>query len=166
MNKKISIALSWLCVLITMMIIFFFSAENGEKSSETSQKVVEKVLETVMNKDKITLEIIQKYQLPIRKLAHFCIYMLLGFSLANAYRVTLSKFIYLPYIVAFPSAIIYAISDEIHQNFSAGRAPSIKDVLIDSCGALTGILVYFWMCVLICHVISKIKYKNKKHPKS
>lgn len=166
MNKKIIIALSWLCVLITMIMIFCFSAEDSKKSGETSKNVVEKVLETVMDKEKITPAVVQKYEFPIRKVAHFGIYMLLGFCLSNAYRVTLSKYNYLPYILAFPSAIIYAVSDEIHQNFIAGRVPSFKDVLIDSSGALIGILIYFWMCVLFCYIVLKHKYKNEEHHKS
>jgi len=38
--------------------------------------------------------------------------------------------------------ILYAISDEIHQGFVSGRVASATDVLIDSIGALTGLLIF------------------------
>ena len=34
----------------------------------------------------------------------------------------------------------FAALDEFHQLFVEGRAGSLKDVLIDSCGSLTGII--------------------------
>ena len=37
--------------------------------------------------------------------------------------------------------MLYAISDEIHQSFSDGRTPMIRDVFIDTMGSLTGSLV-------------------------
>ena len=44
---------------------------------------------------------------------------------------------------------IYAISDEIHQFFSDGRSPLIKDVIIDSFGVLFGITIVLGMTKLI-----------------
>ena len=46
-------------------------------------------------------------------------------------------------LLSFTSCAVFAISDELIQNFSAGRAPSIIDVLIDSCGSLVGVLFFF-----------------------
>ena len=54
-------------------------------------------------------------------------------------------------------AIIYAATDELHQKFVAGRGPSIRDVMIDSMGALFGIMVF----MLIILMIEKIKNKTK-----
>lgn len=142
MKEKVVLALSWVCVFISMLMIFNFSSEDGEKSSSTSQKVVESVLGIVMDKEDITPEVVHKYQFPIRKAAHFGIYMLLGFSLACAYRTTFKNKKFFPYIISLPTAALYAVTDELHQKFTFGRTPSFKDVLIDSAGALTGILIY------------------------
>lgn len=38
--------------------------------------------------------------------------------------------------------ILYAISDELHQLFVPGRGAQVKDVVIDSSGAVVGIGVY------------------------
>ena len=52
---------------------------------------------------------------------------------------------------------MYAATDELHQKFVAGRGPSIRDVMIDSMGALFGIMVL----MLIILMIEKIKNKTK-----
>ena len=50
-------------------------------------------------------------------------------------------------ILSFLFSVLYASSDEFHQTFVAGRDGNIVDVVIDSSGALVGILlssiVYF-----------------------
>lgn len=38
--------------------------------------------------------------------------------------------------------ILYAISDEVHQLFVPGRGGQVRDVIIDSAGAIAGILGY------------------------
>ena len=141
-KKVVLLSASWLMVAFTMLMIFNFSEEDSNTSASTSQGVIEEVLGAVMDKDDITPELVNKFQLPVRKIAHFGIYMLLGFCLSNAFRETLHKKKWLGYVCSLPTAIIYAACDEFHQKFSYGRSPAIKDVLIDSSGALFGILIY------------------------
>ena len=43
-------------------------------------------------------------------------------------------------LLAFLICGLYAISDEIHQLYVQGRSGQVSDVLIDSSGALVGIL--------------------------
>ena len=50
---------------------------------------------------------------------------------------------------------IYAVTDELHQYFVPGRSCQVKDVMIDSSGALTGIC----LCMLACFVLKKLKDK-------
>ena len=47
---------------------------------------------------------------------------------------------------ALLAAALYAASDEIHQSFVPGRGPAVTDVLLDSAGALCGIL-FIWLLV-------------------
>ena len=76
----------------------------------------------------------------IRKLGHFSEYMALGF-----FSFCYSTNIFM--ILSFLFSVLYASSDEFHQTFVAGRDGNIVDVVIDSSGALVGILlssiVYF-----------------------
>ena len=139
-----------------MVMIFCFSAQNAEKSTKTSSSVVENVLDIVMPKEEITPEVVKKYQFPFRKAAHFGIYMLLGFALANAFKYTLKKKWYISYIASALVSILYAISDEWHQGFSEGRGPSPKDVLIDSSGAILGILLFVAFTYIYFYIIKKI----------
>ena len=154
MKNKIIIIFSWLLVLASMLMIYNFSAENAETSTATSEGVVVQILDIFMDKEEITPPVIKKYQFPIRKAAHFGIYMLLGFCMLSAFEKTFKIKIWLNIVFTLISCVLYAISDEIHQNFSAGRGPSPKDVLIDSAGALCGILI-FWALLAILHKIEK-----------
>ena len=76
MKKIVIITASWILVLLTMLIIFNFSKETSSKSSETSKDVVVDVLDVVMDKEDITPPVIKKFQFPIRKIAHFSVFML------------------------------------------------------------------------------------------
>ena len=156
MKEKIILIASWLCVLLTMVMIFCFSAEDAEKSSQTSAGVIEDVLDTVLPEDQVTPELVKKLQFPFRKLAHFGIFMLLGFCLSNAFEKTIRKKWYISYPCALICGILYAISDEWHQNFSSGRGPAFKDVLIDSAGVIIGIAVF----VLFICIFKSIKAKK------
>ena len=44
------------------------------------------------------------------------------------------------YLLAFVGALLFAVSDEFHQSYTAGRHPSPLDVLVDSTGALLGLV--------------------------
>jgi VanZ family protein len=48
---------------------------------------------------------------------------------------------------------IYAVSDEYHQSFTPGRHSSVKDVLIDVCGALS-------VLVLLSVLKKKVKHEG------
>ena len=43
--------------------------------------------------------------------------------------------------LAFVIAVLYAISDETHQIFTPTREPTVRDVIIDACGA--GLIWYY-----------------------
>ena len=45
-------------------------------------------------------------------------------------------------VIVIITIILFAVSDEIHQGFVSGRVASATDVLIDSIGALTGLLIF------------------------
>jgi VanZ family protein len=69
----------------------------------------------------------------LRKLAHAGEYAVLGALLLRATdRAGL----------AFGLGVAYAVSDEIHQTFVAGRAGSPVDVAIDAVGVLLGVLLW------------------------
>ncbi|MGH3131817.1 MAG: VanZ family protein [Gaiellaceae bacterium] len=66
-----------------------------------------------------------------RKLAHTAEYAVLGALLARA----------LPELPALAAGSAYAVTDEVHQSFVAGRHGALLDVAIDAAGVLVGILL-------------------------
>ena len=73
------------------------------------------------------------WDLVLRKLAHLTEYAILGAVLLRATRRP---------GLALGLAALYAGSDEIHQHFVEGRHAAPLDVLIDTVGALAGILAW------------------------
>lgn len=145
MNKtQITRIIFLILSIITAVIIFMFSSENGEKSGNTSRNVIKNIIEIIPSTKNLSNEekenIIENSQLLVRKLAHFSIYAILSFNIAGyigTYNIENKKQIILALIIC----IIYSISDEINQNFLEGRACSIIDVGIDTCGSTFGILI-------------------------
>jgi VanZ family protein len=69
----------------------------------------------------------------LRKLAHVTEYAILGGLLLRAVRHP---------GLALGLAVLYAVSDEIHQSFVEGRHGAPLDVLIDTVGVLLGMLLF------------------------
>jgi VanZ family protein len=74
----------------------------------------------------------------VRKSGHMAVFGMLALLLWRALAVTTAW--RRPWAWALLFAILYAISDELHQGFVAGRHPSPVDVGIDSTGALIAIV--------------------------
>ena len=148
MKKGFSVltVILWIAVAIWMVGIFMFSAENAEESLETSDGIVDVVVEKVTEdvKNEMTSEeydsLRMKISTVVRKCAHFSVYLVLGVLVTLALGRHISKGAKL---VMFSQlwCSLYAVSDEVHQIFVPGRAGRILDVMIDSAGALCGIAV-------------------------
>lgn len=76
----------------------------------------------------------------LRKAAHFSEFAALGFSFTWFYGMLSKKKLWSLGLPLVSGAIAAAI-DETIQIFSPDRGPSIKDVGIDTCGVIAGILV-------------------------
>lgn len=70
------------------------------------------------------------------KLIHMCIYMPLSFLFYRSFnKIGMKRYVF---VMAFLSATMYGITDEIHQFYVAGRDASIGDTLADLVGAFFG----------------------------
>lgn len=78
----------------------------------------------------------------IRKGAHFGTYFVMGWGLFLGTR-NKTKLTALPMILAWLSATGYAATDEFHQMLTGGRTPLFQDVMLDSVGAATAIVLTF-----------------------
>ncbi len=147
--------LRFLPMLLVMAVIFAFSAMPGEESGEASGKlltVVVNITEYVTHEPVPVDKAVVLHGI-IRKCAHFTEYAILGITAVIAFysaRISKLKNAILPLAVS----VLYAASDEFHQMFVAGRGPSPRDVLIDSFGALTGIVI-----LLLCIRKPEVKHE-------
>lgn len=141
MKKNIEKVVLILIALAWMGVIFYFSHQNGTSSSKMSNTITRWVVNTfVPNYSNLTAgeqaNILKNASYVIRKMGHYLEYAILGvFLFAAVYVFTDNEKII--YLVVSILGILYAISDEFHQSFIGGRAPAVKDVLIDSIGLLT-----------------------------
>jgi len=119
-----------------------FSNQNSETSSQTSGGIVEKIVKVFFNDSKEVGEnVLQTIEFIVRKCAHFTIYCIGGILIAgfiNTFELEKKYLI----ICTILFAALYACSDEIHQYFVPGRSCMPIDVLIDTCGATTGMLIW------------------------
>lgn len=146
-----------LLVVIWMCTVFWFSSQLGDDSKAQSGNTIRKII-TFFNKNitKENLEIIVETLQPfVRKLAHFSIYTLGGmliYNLINKYN--LNKKVKIIYTIIISA--LYATSDEIHQLFVPYRSGQVTDVLIDTCGVITGVILFIIIAKIKKFIIKKI----------
>lgn len=136
-----------LFVVAWMTLIFMLSAQVADESTKLSDSVMNSMFSFFIPGFKnmsiaqqgeylITLSVL------VRKTAHFLIYTVLGFLIRNYFSVThYSELIKntVPMAISF----FYATLDELHQATVPGRSCEVRDIFIDSVGAVFGILIFF-----------------------
>ena len=131
----------WLLVMLWMSLIFYLSHQPVAGSNKLSTDITEVIVEIAEkinpNKD-FNLRHLNHI---IRKNAHFFSYLVLGVLVANGLSTSGIRG-YRVIGITLLICVIYAISDEVHQLFILGRGGQVKDVIIDSAGAVVGILGY------------------------
>ena len=153
-------ALSLVALVLWCAFIFYMSARVAQDSDALSLGFAGRFLHLVVPgfsdmsaADQLALA--KSINHPVRKLAHFTEYLVLGMLAVNALRLhvgssecdsengaaTSSRNFCIP-ALSWAFCILYAASDEFHQLFVPGRAGLITDVCIDSAGALLGILLF------------------------
>lgn len=126
--------------LFLMALIFAFSAQDAAASQKLSDGVLYKILSSLNLQ-----QFMERYEIIIRKLAHFSLFFALGLSSSLMFFELgpLGQGKVPPPICAFIFNFLYAASDEIHQYFVPGRSMQFSDVLLDSAGALTAIVCVY-----------------------
>ncbi|MCI8514004.1 MAG: VanZ family protein [Lachnospiraceae bacterium] len=126
-----------------MVMIFWFSAQSADESSNLSGRFLAWIMSgkvPFLTRFAETTRIFE--WLNIRKCAHAFVYFLLG--VCAALSAGTEEWPGKKQIgVAWLFCVLYAGSDELHQFFVPGRSCEFRDVMIDSSGALTGVLLVF-----------------------
>lgn len=125
-------AICWALCIACMALIFWFSSRTATESSAQSDIFVE-LFKSIFGDNNVTDFI-------VRKAAHFSEFAGLGLLFAVAFYVQFGKR-KIPFALLCASA--YAVTDEVHQIFVEGRACKFTDWVIDTAGALLGVLVVF-----------------------
>lgn len=162
-GKLIYTALAGILLLALYFIIFLFSAQDGETSGGISFKVSQMSVDFWNNltkqgwNEQIRLEWAQFFEHPIRKIAHFAEYALLGFLQYSILRCNWgNRKVF--FFIAVVWVLISATADEIHQLFVPGRWGSFADVILDTCGGICGILV----CMSAVRIFKKLRKNRAK----
>lgn len=153
---------SWLPAFILMVIIFLFSSQPATTSDENSLAIAQVAYQIY---DEVSGQEIEHYKEQeiidgintfIRKSAHFIEYALLSFLIAF-HLWACNKKAYIIFILAIILSFLYASLDEYHQLFVPGRSGQIKDVLIDTSGAVLGSLVF----TRLINIFNHFRYKSR-----
>lgn len=138
----------WLPVIFWMIIIFLFSSQPAYQSDGISRgftSVLMEIIGRIIPLDVMTstsADLLSKYNHIVRKAAHFIVYLILGILVANAFEKSKRTFNKKIFLYSFFICVLYAATDEFHQLFVSGRGGQLKDVLIDSSGSFSGLIMY------------------------
>lgn len=141
-----------------MVMIFCFSMENSSESSMRSSSIAEYVAEFFTKgykdlSDTEKSEILGHTEHIIRKFAHYTIYTILGFFMSCAFG--RRKIFCKKTLAVTVCGFLYACSDELHQLLVSGRSCQFGDVIIDTCGVVTGIII----SMLLFRIYSRFKHE-------
>lgn len=129
---------------VVVAAIFYLSNQPASQSGAMSLVLTEKILllvEKILPATDLTAEDIHN---TFRKTAHFFIFMLLGLLMMSLVKSMKIGSLTAAFI-AFGICIGFALLDETHQFFIEGRSAEMRDVWIDSAGALVGIGLFLMM---------------------
>lgn len=133
--------------LIGLTAVFLFSAQTGEASFETSDKVGEIILDFAgiqVPPDKTPSEVPLFFAFTVRNCAHLFLYFLLGVAVSCLFLPLAPRkphALLRAVLLAAALCLVCALLDELHQSFTGGRTPSLRDAAIDACGFLPAVLM-------------------------
>lgn len=157
MKKYIVRIIFLILIVLNSLVIFGFSAQNGESSGSISKNIIIKIADIIKINEDNREEFIEKGEKVIRKLAHFGIYTSLGlWSMAfiSTFNIKMKKQV----IGTTIWGVMYATTDEIHQLFINGRNGSALDVLLDTTGVIFGSIIV----LLITNCYKLLKFNIEK----
>lgn len=138
--------MAWMLVILWMSVIFMFSHQPATLSAQMSGGILNRVIEMIAYLKPLSVAQAEVLHHVIRKLAHLTLYAILGALLFRAIIISSKMSRYRFFALGKRALIIgmfYAMTDEIHQLFIAGRGSQFQDVIIDSCGVFIGIMIYY-----------------------
>jgi VanZ family protein len=123
------------------MAVIFFASGDLMSAEHTSRFLVPFLL---WLKPDISPEALAEIHFCVRKAAHVTEYAILALFVGRAiFRgANTNRARSILFVGAWIACVLVAASDEFHQSFVASRGASPWDVMIDSAGAILGLLLY------------------------
>jgi VanZ family protein len=130
----------WIPVIAWVLVIFIASGDL--MSAEHTSRFLGPFL--LWLKPDISVETLAQIQFCVRKAAHLTEYAILAVLVCRAvfHGTNLKWASSILCVSAWILCVLVAASDEFHQSFVASRGASPWDVMIDSAGAIFGLLIY------------------------
>ena len=155
MKKAIKIMFLLVLAIIWMVTIFKLSGMNSKNSNGKSTNILSIFIEDTLDltneygitsshpTDEKIDRAVSLINAPMRKVIHASVYFVLAFFVMTVFNILFNhkKYI-LTLLLSLIICIGFAASDEFHQTFVNGRTGQILDVLIDSAGAIVGMIFY------------------------
>lgn len=154
--------LVWLPALVMMFVIFSFSSQSREQSGSLSMDISRTIVRTgdrLLDRDMTENQIeaaAHRIEHPLRKCAHVTEYCVLASSLMISLYVWGVRGKRLLSVVLLIT-VLFAAGDEYHQYLVGDRGPSVRDVVIDTCGAMAGIIA---SGILLSHHAKKRTHRH------
>lgn len=146
-------------MIVWMIIVFCYSNQPGDNSSDTSKNVTAKVINILTTNTNIKyedkIEIINKVDPIIRKMAHYSVYMVGGIIVMNYVNAECKKSENKKVLISILIGMCYAGTDEFHQLFIEGRSGRIVDIYIDTLGVITGVSIFLLLSKIRSNLIRK-----------
>lgn len=136
----------WFLLIVWMIGIFIMSNQPAQISDSQSEGVINILSGIGINMNGIFGQLTNFI---VRKCAHFLEYMVLSLLAFNVFKLYFNIRRVIFVTVAF--VFLYACSDEIHQLFVLGREGAFRDVIIDTVGGITLILINLFRM----HIVGK-----------
>lgn len=167
--KYIKTAILCALPLILMVVIFIFSAQPAVTSSAMSSPLAQMLVKLFYpSYDRMGAHeqttLVDIWSFIVRKGAHLAEYTLLGSLILLAIGSVRSTRSGSPMcsaiccgklpLIAICAGAFYAATDELHQRFVPGRSGQLSDLLLDSVGVVTGVLIVL--------LIAQIKSARRK----
>ena len=144
MAKARVFVIYWLPVIIWMVMIFGFSGDG--QSFPRSSRIIGPFLKWLL--PNLSPESVKAVVVAVRKCAHLTEYAVLAFLVWRARRKPAWRDVrpwrWAEAGEALWVTVFYATTDEFHQTFIPSREGCLRDVLIDSSGAVIGLFL-LWL---------------------
>lgn len=141
----------WLITVLFISLIFAFSSQVRADSKALSLETTRFILSTSSAMDLIEhiqntskTKLVLEMDRFMRKLAHFCLFFVLGILFYAGFRQLFNKAGW-AYLTAFGSGALIASLDEFHQSFIDGRGPLLSDVKIDIWAVAAALILIFFL---------------------